>query len=104
VTKRGEYRTEYGKALAKGERAQAQIVQAQIEQAEAQIALLDLEIQRTRITAPFDAVAISGDLTQSVGSAVRRGDELFQVAPLNSYRIILKVDEALCGHATHAHC
>jgi hypothetical protein len=42
---------------------------------------------------PFDGVVISGDLSQSVGAAVRRGEELFQVAPLESYRVILKVDE-----------
>ena len=92
-TKRGEHRAEYGKALAKGERASAQIIQAQIEQADAQIALLDEEIKRTRITSPFDGLVISGDLSQSVGAAVRRGDELFQIAPLESYRVILKVDE-----------
>src|SRR5262249_54148550 len=93
IAKRGEHRTEYGKALAKGERASAQIAQAQIEQADAQIALLDEEIKRTRIIAPFDGVVISGDLSQSVGAAARAGDELFQLAPLESYRVILKVDE-----------
>jgi RND family efflux transporter MFP subunit len=92
-TKRSEHRAEYGKALAKGERASAQIIQAQMEQADAQIALLDEEIKRTRIASPFDGLVISGDLSQSVGAAVRRGDELFQVAPLDSYRVILKIDE-----------
>ena len=93
VAQRGEHQTEYSKAMAKGERAAAQIAQAQIEQANAQIALLDEEIKRTRILAPFDGVVISGDLSQSVGAAVRRGDELFQLAPLDSYRVVLKVDE-----------
>jgi multidrug resistance efflux pump len=92
-TKRGEQETEYAKALADQKRADAQIIQAQIDQANAQIELLDEEIKRTRITAPFDGLVISGDLTQSVGAAVKRGDELFQVAPLDSYRVILKVDE-----------
>jgi RND family efflux transporter MFP subunit len=92
-TKKGEQEREYDKALAKQERADASIFQAQIEQAKAQIALLDEEIKRTRITAPFDGLVISGDLSQSVGAAVKRGDELFQVAPLDSYRVTLKVDE-----------
>jgi multidrug resistance efflux pump len=92
-TKKGEYEREYAKALAKQERADASIIQTQIEQATAQIDLLDEEIKRTRITAPFDGLVISGDLSQSVGAAVKRGDELFQVAPLESYRVILKVDE-----------
>lgn len=93
VTKRQEQLTEYDKALAKDQRAEAEIAQAQITQATAQVALLDAEIARTRIVAPFDGVVISGDLSQSVGAAVKRGDELFQVAPLASYRVVLKVDE-----------
>ena len=92
-TKKGEQEKEYGKALAKQERADAAIIQVQIEQAKAQIELLDEQIKRTRLAAPFDGLVISGDLSQSVGAAVKRGDELFQVAPLDSYRVILKVDE-----------
>jgi RND family efflux transporter MFP subunit len=92
-TKKSEQEREYAKALAKQERADAAIIQAQIDQANAQIALLDEEIKRARIVAPFDSLVISGDLSQSVGAAVKRGDELFQIAPLDSYRVILKVDE-----------
>src|SRR5262249_23523016 len=44
TTKKGEQEREYAKALAKQERADAAIIQAQIEQADAQIALLDEEI------------------------------------------------------------
>jgi hypothetical protein len=93
ATKGAEQEREYAKALAKQERADAAIVQAQIEQARAQVDLLDAEIKRTRIVAPFDGVVISGDLSQSVGAAVKRGDELFQIAPLDSYRVVLKIDE-----------
>ena len=85
--------TEYGKALAKGERAAVEIAKAQVAQADAEVALIDVEMARTRILAPFDGLVISGDLSQSVGAAVKRGDDLFQVAPLNSYRVVLKVDE-----------
>jgi RND family efflux transporter MFP subunit len=93
LTKRQQQLTEYDKALAKDQRAEAEIDQAQVAQADAQVALLDAEIARTRIVAPFDGLVISGDLSQSVGAAVKRGDELFQVAPLESYRVVLKVDE-----------
>jgi Barrel-sandwich domain of CusB or HlyD membrane-fusion/GAF domain len=92
-TKNGEQEKEYGKALAKQERADASIIKVQIEQATAQISLLDEMIKRTRLLAPFEGQVISGDLSQSIGAAVKRGDELFQVAPLDSYRVILKVDE-----------
>jgi hypothetical protein len=40
------------------------------------------------------AQMISGDLSQAIGSGVRRGDVLFEVAPLDAYRVILRVDES----------
>ncbi|MDY0378746.1 MAG: HlyD family secretion protein [Desulfobacterales bacterium] len=45
------------------------------------------------MTAPFDAVVISGDLSQSLGAPVERGQVLFEVAPLDEYRVIIEVDE-----------
>ena len=92
-TTRSQKQTEHSRALATRERADASIAKTQIEQAEAQIALLDAQIARTRLVAPFDGLLVQGDLSQSVGSSVRRGDELFKIAPLNSYRIVLEVDE-----------
>ncbi|MGB5306040.1 MAG: HlyD family secretion protein, partial [Gammaproteobacteria bacterium] len=38
-------------------------------------------------------VVVSGDLSQSLGAPVGRGDVLFEVAPLDSYRLILRVEE-----------
>ena len=37
--------------------------------------------------------AVSGDLSQSLGAPVKKGEVLFTVAPLDSYRVILEVDE-----------
>lgn len=93
-TTRRQYLAEYDRALAARERAEANIVRAQIEQADAQISMLDEQLERTRITAPFDGVIVSGDLSQSVGTTVDRGQELFRIAPLDAYRVILEVDEA----------
>ncbi|MEM1200741.1 MAG: HlyD family efflux transporter periplasmic adaptor subunit [Pseudomonadota bacterium] len=92
-TTRRQRSTEYSRALAKRDRAEINIIKAQIDQAEAQIELLDEQIRRTKLTSPFQAVIVSGDLSQSIGAAVRRGQELFAVAPLASYRVILEVDE-----------
>src|SRR5690606_3824216 len=77
---------EYDRALAERERAEANIIKAQIDQAVAQIELLDEQLARTRIVAPFDGILVSGDLSQAVGSAVERGQELFKITPLESYR------------------
>jgi multidrug resistance efflux pump len=84
---------EHSEAVAKHDRAKARILSAQMEQADAEIALLDEELKRTRVTAPFDSFIVAGDLSQSLGSPVERGDVMFELAPLDSYRIILKVDE-----------
>jgi hypothetical protein len=39
-------------------------------------------------------VVVTGDLTQRLGAPVKRGEVLFEVAPLNAYRLYLKVREA----------
>jgi multidrug efflux pump subunit AcrA (membrane-fusion protein) len=84
---------EYREALGKHERAQIGILSAQIEQADAQLDLIDEQLARTEFIAPFDGVVVSGDLDQQLGAPVERGRVLFTVAPLNSYRVAVKIDE-----------
>ena len=88
-----EYRKQYDKALAGLEHAEARIAKTQAAQAAAQLALLDEQLARTRLLAPFDGVIIAGDLSQALGTPVERGQVLFEVAPLDDYRVILNVDE-----------
>jgi len=92
-TTRRQRLTEFDRALAERDRADINIIKAQIDQAEAQIALLDEQLSRVKLIAPFDGIVVSGDLSQSIGASVTRGEELFQIAPLNAYRVILEVDE-----------
>ena len=61
--------------------------------AQAQLALIDEQLGRTRVAAPFDGVVVTGDLSQSLGAPVERGQVLFEVAPLDAYRVVLQVDE-----------
>jgi RND family efflux transporter MFP subunit len=85
--------TESREAMARHDRAQVSINNAKIEQARAELELIDEQLARTRLVAPYDGVIIEGDLSQLLGTPVSRGDLLFKVAPLRGYRIILKVDE-----------
>ena len=85
---------ESDKAIAMHDRAQVNIIDAQIEQANARIALLQAQLQRVELVAAFDGIVVAGDLSQSIGAAVKRGEELFRIAPLDAYRVILEVDEA----------
>ena len=80
-------------ALANRNAAQVNIAAAQIDQARAQLALIDEQLGKTRVTAGFDGVVVTGDLSQSLGSPVERGQVLFEIAPLDAYRVVLQVDE-----------
>jgi len=57
------------------------------------IILEELEA-RQLFSGGLEGVVIEGDLTQKLGAPVERGDSLFKIAPLEGYRIILKVDES----------
>jgi HlyD family secretion protein/GAF domain-containing protein len=78
---------------AKQDRTTLVILDAQIRQADAQLALAEENLSRARIFAPFDGIVVSGDLSQMLGSPVEKGKTLFELAPLDSYRLIVHVDE-----------
>jgi RND family efflux transporter MFP subunit len=80
-------------ALAAADRAQMAMVAAQIGQADAQLSLVEDKLSRAALLAPFDGVVVSGDLSQLLGTPVEQGKVLFQIAPLDAYRVILEVDE-----------
>ncbi len=93
ATEKEQLSRQYDEAMAKHDRAQTRIMKAKMDEAEAQIALLDEQLSRTRVTAPFDGLVMSGDLSQSLGAPVERGQVLYEVAPLHEYRVIAQVDE-----------
>jgi RND family efflux transporter MFP subunit len=80
-------------SLAKHDRSAVAVLFAQIQEADAQLALAEDKLQRTQVTAPFDGFVVSGDLSQTLGSPVEKGKVLFEVAPLDAFRLIVNVDE-----------
>ncbi|QEL26220.1 HlyD family efflux transporter periplasmic adaptor subunit [Bosea sp. F3-2] len=80
-------------ALAGQDRGALVVLAAQIAQAEAQMALVNDKLQRATLTAPIDGVVVSGDLSQLLGTPTEQGKLLFQIAPMDAYRIMLEVDE-----------
>ena len=84
---------QYREALAGTDRAKTAIVTAQVDQARAQLALAEEQLARVALVAPFDAVIVSGDLSRSQGAPLERGQVLFEIAPLDAYRVALQVDE-----------
>jgi RND family efflux transporter MFP subunit len=88
-----QMRSRYRQAAAVQERAAMVVAAAQGDQAKAQLALVDERLARATLTAPFDGVVVFGDLSQLLGSPVEQGKVLFEVAPLDAYRVVLNVDE-----------
>jgi biotin carboxyl carrier protein len=87
-------------ALGTHDRTEISLSKSRLDQAEAELALVEEKLARTRVTAPLSGIVVSGDLSQSLGVPLERGQVLFEVAPLDSYRIMLEVDEREVGHVT----
>ena len=93
ATEKRQVTKELHSAMAEHDRSQIRILRAKIDQAEAQLALIEEQLARTKVVAPFTGVVMSGDLSQSLGAPVERGQVLYEVAPLDEFRVIVQVDE-----------
>ncbi len=93
AAEKNEYTRQYRKALATRDQTQAHIFKSQVSQTEAQLSLVEKKIERAALVSTLDGVIISGDLSRSLGAPVATGDVLFEVAPLDEYRLIILVDE-----------
>ena len=87
----------YGAALTKQDRTEVGIIFAKLEEARAQQQLTEIQLQRVKLTAPFDGIVITGDLTQTLGAPVKKGDSLMTLAPEHDFRVIVEVDERDVG-------
>jgi hypothetical protein len=93
MTDRRQRELELGRAIGDRDRAEAEIIRAQIAEADARMALVDEQIARARVIAPFDGLIVAGDQSRNIGAAVQQGDVLFELAPVDGVRITLKIDE-----------
>lgn len=88
---------EYRSAMAERDRSEVSILSAQLEQTKVQLQLVEEQLLRTQLLAPYDGVVVEGDPSQSLGAPVERGDLIYTIAPLQSYRVVLQVDERDIG-------
>tara|TARA_R110001583_G_scaffold22377_9_gene84054 strand:- start:16326 stop:18161 length:1836 start_codon:yes stop_codon:yes gene_type:complete len=93
---------QYEDALAKQERTKVQISNAQRQRAQAEIELLDYQISQATMPAPFDALIVSGDLNQLIGSQLRQGDVLFELSPRQQFRLAMYIDEYRINDIRHS--
>ncbi len=84
-------------ARREGKTAEAQIAEAQAEGVAAQLDVTRHKIERARIVAPVAGVIAEGDLKRRIGSAVSRGDTLFEIVRLADLEAELAVPEARIG-------
>ncbi len=102
-----EYRLSLASAEAKLQQAEKSAAAARLErdltkatafeeQAKAARAEADAyrdRIERCRVVAPIDGEIIAGDIKERVGSTLKLGDPMFQVASMDDVVLVAKVDE-----------
>lgn len=93
LAERDQQERRYQVSQAQGDRASMGVLAAQINQSEAQLNLAEERMARATVVAPFDGIVVSGDLSQQIGSPVESGRLLFEIAPLQGYRVMMEVDD-----------
>jgi len=101
-----QYQGQAEEAVAQGQSAAAAIARAQARQAVAQMRFYQDQLARAVIRAPFDGILVSGDLSQRLGEAVKRGQEIFKISPMDQYQLWLdvrdsEVDSVRIGQTGH---
>jgi RND family efflux transporter MFP subunit len=90
---REQLRRRFQAAMAAADRSAMGVLAAQIDQSRAQLSLAEEKLVRAVLIAPFDGLVVSGDLSQQIGTPVEQGKLLFEVAPLEGFRVVLQVDD-----------
>lgn len=84
-------------ALATRDRVSLGRLRADTARIAAEQALVQRQLDRAELRAPFDGVVLSGDFSQKLGSSVSQGDTLFTIAASNEYRLVLDIKEQDVG-------
>jgi multidrug efflux pump subunit AcrA (membrane-fusion protein) len=56
--------------------------------------MVDENLSRASLVAPFDALIIAGDPTQQIGAPLRHGEQLYELSPLDTFRVAVDVEQA----------
>jgi RND family efflux transporter MFP subunit len=100
IAEEAELAKEHRQAVAVLDRGKAKMFEAQLARTRAGLALIEDKLGRTELRAPLDGLVISGDWSRSLGVPVSRGELLFEIAPLDDYRVAIQVsDREIAGLA-----
>ena len=92
--RRAESQRQMDEAIGKRDLAGAGIAAAKRDQEDAELKLIRENLTRTQLTAPFAGIVISGDPAQNIGAPLRRGDIVYELSPLDAFRVAIEVDQA----------
>jgi multidrug efflux pump subunit AcrA (membrane-fusion protein)/GAF domain-containing protein len=81
-------------SLAERKQAEAAQAAADAEALAARVAMLEHQIEKSKVRAPIDGIVLSGYWQDKVGGVVEQGKEMFQIAPLSDLIAIVRVGEA----------
>jgi len=94
VSEEAQIEKRHLQAMAGGSSAEVRILSAQLDQLRAQITLAKEQLSRVQVFSPMNGVVVSGDLTQSIGAPLERGEIVYSVAPLDDFRVVLQVEDS----------
>jgi len=80
-------------AMAGFNTAMVQVSNAEIEAMLAERSLIDLLLDQSRLVAETDSIVVSGDMAERVGTALRHGEPMFQLAPLDGYQVAIDIPQ-----------
>ncbi len=80
--------------LAEGDTVRATLAAATMRKLKSLLAIVDLQIERSQVRAPFDGVVLEGDLRKSVGRMFTVGDPLYQLSSEQGWTLRLRVPES----------
>ena len=85
---------ELSEAMASRDRLSLGIARARVAQAQARRDAVAQRLERSEVTSPIDGLVILSDTTHATGTAVSRGETMFEVAPDTGFDVHVLVDEA----------
>ncbi len=80
-------------ALAAGARSELELVRAGRRYLRASLAIVEREIAKATLIAPFDGLVLAGDARHRVGDTMAPGERLFQLAPERDWKLVLEIPE-----------
>lgn len=80
-----------------GDVAGMRVARAKLDQASAQIDMVDYQLERAEVKAPFSGVVVEGDLKERLEAPVQRGDLLMRFARVEGMYLVMDIGEAEVG-------